>query len=227
MEFFDPTAEIYEDLNRVYRFFNQRLFKGQLTPCLITLRARGRSPGNFLPLRIVHEDGRRSHEIALNPETFGCRNIEHSLSTLAHEMVHHAQFEAGTAGRRSYHNWDFARRMAAIGLSTSTTGAPGGEPVGQQMSQYIVEDGLFALATRELIDSNFRVRWAHRFVSEVEAEWGEDENIRNGKSSIARRRSSPGVSKVKFVCPYCGQAAWGKSSLQIMCCICSERMSAA
>lgn len=227
MEVSDPTVETYDDLNRAYRLFNQRLFNSQLKPCLITLRARGRSMGSFLPLRYEHEDGRRSHEIALNPETFGCLGIEQCLSNLAHEMVHQAQFETGTAGRRGYHNSDFARRMAAIGLPTSTTAKPGGQASGEQVSQHVVEGGLFASAARELVDSNFRAGWTRRFVSEVVEEWVEDENVQNAAHGSGRKRSGQDMSKVKFVCSSCEQAAWGKMSLHVVCGRCSERMSAA
>lgn len=33
-----PTQETYDELQRAYEFFNQRLFESALPPCLITLQ---------------------------------------------------------------------------------------------------------------------------------------------------------------------------------------------
>ncbi len=253
--FADPSFEIYDDLSRAYRIFNQRMFGGQLRPCLITLRARGKVPGYFFPLRFVDRDGRRSHEIALNPKALGHDTMEQCLSSLAHEMVHQAQFDSGTASRRGYHNLDFARRMLEIGLPTSSSGAPGGDLVGDRMSHYTAPDGTFLVVVRELLDANFGARWADRFVPEMHAKWAEDgepmdpyapstrptltnsqEKMVGGLNnpippggeaqSMGKKLGRKDLSKSKFVCPCCQQAAWGKRSLDLVCGKCSEPMAA-
>lgn len=160
----DPTRDLYEDLNRAFRFFNERLFKGQLQPSLITLRATGRTLGYFSQGRFVETGtGKRVNEIAFNPEAFAQRGVEDVLSTLVHEMAHQQQFEDGTASRRAYHNKDFEKKMRAVGLVPSATGLPGGPSVGERMTHYIDIDGPFLRVARELIDSQFRIRWADRF----------------------------------------------------------------
>ncbi len=225
MDCSDPTVETYEDLNRVFRVFNQQLFRAQLTPCLITLRATGRSKGSFHALRFVHDDGRRSHEIALNPEYLGRASIEQCLSTLAHEMVHQAQFEAGTAARRGYHNSDFASRMAAIGLPSSATGLPGGKAVGEHMSHYIEPDGSFERLLSDLCDAGFRGHWARQFAPEVESTWAQG-RADQADAPVPTRTNGRNTNKQKFLCPSCGQAAWGKPALKIVCGVCSESMFA-
>lgn len=167
----DPTVETYTDLNRAFHFFNERLFKGELEPCLITLRASGNSLGYFSPNRFVHADGRRTHEIALNPEAFGYQTIEQSLSTLLHEQVHQWQHQAETMGRRGYHNRDFATRARMVGLVASSTNRPGGADVGEKMGHYIDADGPYLPCVRELLDNKFRARWADRFIKQVCPEW--------------------------------------------------------
>lgn len=175
----EPTLETYDDLNRACRFFNERLFGGVLQSCLITLRARGRYLGYFSENRFVHPDGRRTHEIALNPEQFGYHTLEQCLSTLVHEQVHQWQFQDGTGGRRKYHNKDFARRMEQVGLIASATGKPGGAQTGEHMTHYIAMDGPFLAVVRELVDAGFRARWADRFLEHVSREYieGDDDGI--------------------------------------------------
>lgn len=167
----DPTEETYLELNRAFRVFNQLLFEGKLGPCLITFRARGRTMGYFSPNRYVNADGRRTHEIALNPEYFGTSTLEYTLSVLVHEMVHQAQYEQRTAGRSGYHNKDFAKRMRAVGLVASNTGLPGGQEVGPQMCHYVEPGGRFLEVARTILDEGFRARWADRYVRRRAPQW--------------------------------------------------------
>jgi len=255
-ETLDPTMDTYGDLTRAFEYFNQNLFDGRATPCLITLRASGRSLGYFSPNRFVRPDGRQTHEIALNPEQFGASTIENSLSTLVHEMVHLLQFEQGTAGRKAYHNRAFADEMLRIGLPTSSTGRPGGAVVGEHMSHYIAEDGPFLSFCRQLVDAGFRARWADRFATRPIYEYFPDEPPSSGPAAAPSADSAPTIrapssgkyaggqpslittapdlfkkplptkakatNRVKFVCPSCKDAAWGKPSLSIVCGRCTR-----
>lgn len=162
----DPTRDMYEDLNRAFRFFNTRLFGNTLRPSLITIRATGHTYGYFSAGRFVDtRTGERVNEIAFNPEAFAQNSVEDVLSTLAHEMVHQQQYELKTNSRRAYHNKDFENRMRAIGLVPSATGLPGGPSLGERMSHYVDVDGEFLKAANELVDASFRLRWSDRFVT--------------------------------------------------------------
>ena len=165
-----PTHETYGDLQRAYDHFNQVLFKGQLQACLITLRARS-NLGYFYWDRFQHSDGRRSHEIALNPEEFARHTIEQCLSTLVRMQVLQMQRILRTHSRPGYYNRDFADRMGAIGLGVKNTGTWGGTVTGDKVSHFIMPGGPFSLAARALIDRNFRARWADRFLSHAERDW--------------------------------------------------------
>ncbi|EJR2573450.1 hypothetical protein NYD33_003464 [Salmonella enterica subsp. enterica serovar Anatum] len=48
-----PTQETYDELQRAYEFFNQRLFESALPPCLITLQREKRTYGYFSNGRFV------------------------------------------------------------------------------------------------------------------------------------------------------------------------------
>ena len=165
-----PTQETYGDLQRAYDHFNQVLFEARLQACLITLRARN-NLGYFYWDRFQHSDGRRSHEIALNPEEFARHTIEQCLSTLVRMQVLQIQRIARTHSRPGYYNRDFADRMGAIGLGVKNTGTWGGTVTGDKVSHFIMPGGPFALAARSLVDRNFRARWADRFLSHGERDW--------------------------------------------------------
>ncbi len=96
-------------------------------------------------------------EIAMNPVYFSIRTIKATLSTLVHEMVHQWQFHFGKAGRRGYHNKEWAALMERVGLMPSDTGQPGGRKVGQSMTHYIITGGAFDRACDELLTRNFQL----------------------------------------------------------------------
>lgn len=83
----NPTAKTYAALNRAFDFFNDRLFGGELPPCLVTLQRKNKAYGYFAGGRFGSKDGAEiTDEIALNPSHFKSRTDEQSLSTLVHEM---------------------------------------------------------------------------------------------------------------------------------------------
>jgi hypothetical protein len=127
-----------------------------------------------------------THEIALNPETFGTRTPEQVLSTLAHELAHHYQLHTGTAPRAGYHNVSFAELMQSIGLPVSSTGKPGGKRTGYQMTHWIEQGGRFMQVIAPLLEGGFRARWAERFVHAEHALPPDDvEDDEDGRSSPA------------------------------------------
>lgn len=168
----DPTAETYEDLNRAYHFFNERLFNGRLDPCLITLRAR-QHLGYFSEVRVAKDDPTvaPAHEIALNPEEFAVHTVEQVLSTLVRMQVHQMQHQEKTRGRRGYENSDFADRMRAIGLGVER--ATGNESR-ERMKHHIIPGGLFSRVVAEFLEGGFRARWADRVLTHAGRSWGAD-----------------------------------------------------
>ena len=192
-----------------YEWFNQRLFKGRLPPCLITLQRKARSYGYFANDRFGHrrEAGAFTHELALNPDAFGDRSDKDILSTLVHEMVHCLQ-HCGTPSRQGYHNKEWAREMIAIGLMPSDTGAPGGKQTGQQMSHYIIEGGPFDLAADALLAQGFCLNW------------------QSADPAGQAQKTAKERSKTKFTCPSCGQNAWAKPDPALICGACEEPMEA-
>lgn len=106
--------------------------------------------------------------------------------------------------------------MEAMGLMPSHTGQPGGRKLGQKMADYVMPGGLFETVCKELLASGFRFNFQSvegltlpPAAILAEGEEGERES----------QPKKPRQSKVKYSCP-CGQNAWGKPGLAILCAKC-------
>lgn len=200
-----PTRQTYGELQKAYDFYNRRLFKGELPPCLITLQRKARAYGYFSPDRWndSEDEEQTIDEIALNPQHFADRTDEDVLSTLVHEMVHLWQHHFGEPGRGRYHNKQWALEMDRVGLTPSTTGQPGGARTGDRVSHYIVAAGRFDKATEKLIADGFRISWNDRFFGVAP------------KKPSARQR-------LKYTCPGCEANAWAKPDLSFRCNDCKK-----
>jgi hypothetical protein len=154
-----------------------------------------RSMGYFSFERFVSRDQAKSDEIALNPEYFATRPVEDVLSTLVHEQVHQWQRRFGTPPRRGYHDQEFAAKMEAIGLMPSNTGTPGGKTTGEKMSHYIMANGPFIHACKELLQTSFVIVWYDRFPVQIvrEYEFAADTTVAVASAGASVSTSSSGV----------------------------------
>lgn len=197
----------YQAMQAAYSFYNRELFAGRLPENRVTftLTVHRGAYGYFAPERYAHRSGETAvHEIALNP-AHNWRSDAEVLSTLVHEMTHLEQQLFGKPSRGGYHNKEWAAMMRAVGLMPSDTGAAGGKPTGQRVSHYVVENGEFDSATKDLLAQG----------------WGFD---------LARRQQVTlprGKNKSKYVCRECHQKAWAKPDANLMCGDCEERMECA
>ena len=67
----DLEQTLFRPLNRAFDFFNNRLFRGELPPCLVTLQRKNKAYGYFAGGRFGSKDGAEiTDEIALNPSHF-------------------------------------------------------------------------------------------------------------------------------------------------------------
>jgi hypothetical protein len=82
-----PTVRFYAQLQRAFDHFNQMLFDGRLTPCLITLRSSNRHNGYHHAKRFMNTKGEWLDELGMHPGFMALRSVEEVLSTLVHEMV--------------------------------------------------------------------------------------------------------------------------------------------
>lgn len=210
-----PTEQTYREFQDAYTYLNAKLF-GTLPNCLITMQRHARSFGYFCHNRFVNsrEPNRHTDEIALNPSYFASRTERGVLSTLVHEMAHLWQFHYGKRPRSGYHNRQWADRMIALGLYPSDTGRPGGKETGYHMTHYIVEDGPFDIACRELTAAGFRLSWL-----ENDGMFGSQPPVTT--KLVAGRTDSS--NRWKYTCPKCGLNAWAKPGVSLACGVCTPR----
>jgi predicted SprT family Zn-dependent metalloprotease len=201
-----PTSAQFDAYEKMFAYFNARLFGATLPACLLNFSRRSRTYGFFAAERWERGSDVR-HEISLNPSTLKNRKPIAVASTLVHEMVHLWQHEHGSPSRTGYHNSEWADKMESLGLVPSDTGEPGGARVGQKVTHYIAKGGPFVHAFRAM-PKEFALPWA--------CEEPED-----------RRIKSAAKNKVKYTCPGCGANVWGKPELALSCDECSQPFQAA
>jgi predicted SprT family Zn-dependent metalloprotease len=202
-----PTAITpveYSGLQEAFDHFNKELFGDALPDVFITYQRKAHSAGYFSADRFSARGGELyHHELALNPDAFISQIDRQICQTLGHEMAHVWQHAHGKPAPRGYHNKEWAAKMKAIGLQPSSTGAVGGKETGQHMSDYVVPGGPFEQSFVRLAATGWKLNLesAHRPAA-------------NGTSS----------SKTKFTCGSCGQNAWGKPDLHIVCGLCLAQL---
>lgn len=229
----NPTEEIYDELQTAYDYFNKHLFDGALPFCLITLQREKNTYGYFSSDRFVSLDGEKTDEIAMNPRYFLGADIKEIMSTLVHEMAHAWQHHFGKAGRRGYHNKEWANKMVSIGLIPSDTGKEGGKMTGDKMADYIEIGGKFDQLCDSLLHTDFKIRWSDRFPDKKKIE----EILESGNDEQIKLLENMGISingqlvdtpekpvKNKYTCPECFINAWGKPNLNLFCGECNIRM---
>lgn len=201
------TAKQFGAYSAMFDHFNRTLFGNKLRPVLLNFSRHAGALGFFAPSRWATGDGADvaktdvRHEISLNPAWLRSRPPIDVASTLVHEMVHLWQQDNGTPSRRGYHNEQWAKAMESVGLKPSSTGAPGGDRVGQHMTHYIEEGGRFAKAFARL-PKRCRLPWTC------------DE-----PDPVAKKKAKE-KNKVKYTCPHCEANVWGKPHLAIACLEC-------
>jgi predicted SprT family Zn-dependent metalloprotease len=196
----DPTGDQFGAYRQAFDYFNRALFGDRLPRCILNFSRRGSVYGFFSPERWARGDD-HTHEISLNPDLLH-RPVLESMGTLVHEMVHELQHEFGKPSRRGYHNKEWADMMESIGLMPSNTGHPGGRRTGQRMSHYIIDGGPFDVAFRAM-PPEYQLPWT------------------SGQTPADR---PPRADKVKYQCPMCAIAVWGKAGLHVVCEDCDERL---
>lgn len=221
------TTIQFKTLDDLYRFYNQAIFGGTLSDCIVNMSRHGGAYGFFAANRWRGENEAKKiiHEISINPDFMNREDIEWH-STLVHEMCHLWQEDFGKPSRGGYHNRQWADKMVQVGLMPTDTGEPGGKQTGQYVTHYIIPDGRFEQVFKTLSSEdlqNLRLRYKPTLAAlsakpvrigssggddggEPEVGAGGDDESRSGK-------------RKKYTCG-CGCNVWGKSGLLLKCGLC-------
>lgn len=197
-----PTPEQYGNLQAAYTYFNDTLFNGELSACLLTFgRDVKKCYGYFHANQWANKDDNdiTVHTISLTPMHL-CRPLRDVFGTLVHEMVHLWQEDHGQKkSRTGYHNREWAEKMKEVGLYPSSTGEEGGKETGQKCSHYILDGGAYDQAFKKLPDA-IGLAWL-------------------GVQAPTKLKKK---DKVKYQCPGCDAKVWGKPEMSIRCEECNE-----
>lgn len=228
-----PTIQTYEELQEAYDFLNERLFKGELPQCIITLQREKKTCGYYARDRFVDKDCSPVDEIALNPQHFDLDDIPAILTTLGHQMVHQWQSHFGKWSRSGYHNKQWAAKMEEIGLVPSSTGEENGARTGFKMSAYPDPNGKFTKVVTDLLTTEFTVSWRDRFVEIDDEEIGSEEPVKtpvyksqkNVRDLLDGKTKSKKQTRIKYshVCEDGNTVnVWGAKDLSLTCGICQK-----
>ena len=209
-----PTTQQFTQYQKLYDYYNEQLFGGELPLCLLNLsRKTARVCGHFSRNRWKGKDGTQTHEINLNPVYMAQADDMDICQTLVHEMVHLWQYEFGKPSRAGYHNKEWANKMEAVGLTPSHTGKEGGRKTGQQMSDYATPDGVF-LKVYESMPSELLLPF--KSTERVGGKTFEGGVVVADGAAEGAVAKPPKKNKVKYTCS-CGCNVWGKPKLHIIC----------
>ena len=214
------TSEQYQYLQKIYRFYNTELFLGELPEVLITFSRNNGASGLFQANKWKDKDEKMVHEIAINPESIKERFDVDFHQTLVHEMCHLWQYEFGKPSRSGYHNKEWANKMIEVGLMPTATGSPGGATVGQNMSDYFMEDGKFVLAYKKLQENNYmplEPNNEHLYQKEI----SEDGAVVFTPITAETKGKKNKSNRLKYSCK-CGNNIWGKPNLELYCNVCES-----
>ncbi len=234
----NPTTQTYNELQAAFDYFNRVLFDDTIPRCLITLQREKRTYGYASFKRFIHRnDETLVDEIAMNPAYFAVIPLLEILQTLVHEMVHIWQFHYGKAGRRGYHNKEWANKMESIGLMPSSTGEPGGAKTGEKVADYPIEGGAFLQAAQHFMEQGHGISWLDRYAARPPQNYdGFSSTSSNSHQLTAAPPPHSGIpaavssteavfiypaenrsNRAKYRCPECGIQAWGKPNLKLLC----------
>ena len=237
-----PTLALYTTLQAAFDHFNERLFADRLPHCLLTLRSASRVYGYHHAGRFISPDGKVIDELGMQPGFFTLQPIEAVMSTLVHEMVHHWQNHAGTPSPSNPHNREWADKMVSLGLQPSNTGLPGGKKTGRSMSDYILPEGAFLPACRDLLAQGFALPWLDRHApAKPEALVAHQRALETagvtvemsaapmvslptevaGKPSVWMPPPKKPPTRFRFNCPSCATSAWASGDARILCGVCN------
>lgn len=215
-DFSEPTLLQFGALNEAFKYFNENLFDNKLPlPVLVLCKSLRKSYGSYSYQTWIDNCGNKFDQININPKFLSKSSAKEIYSTLVHEMVHLWQFNFTDKTKNGYHDKQFAQAMLRIGLQTSNTGEIGGKTTGQRMSDYILEDGKFAEAFSKM-PKKFVLPFIHSHFK------GSDNVVTSEVDNIIVNAKN----KVKYRCPSCEMAVWGKSNLKIECMNCKKMLLA-
>ncbi len=210
------TSRLAGQLEKLFRMMNEDFFSGQLEQPVITIQSTPRAYGHYSVAPIWTVNGEeKKHEINIGAGTLD-RDIEYTVATLLHEMVHmydDTVLNVSDCSRQgTYHNKQFKATAERVGL---------------------------------IVTKSDKYGWAHTAPSDVLIEWILNNDIQEiklnrneggiritggnntGNASGQIPGKNPNSHSIKYICPCCGQIARTTKISNLICGDCMEALQIA
>lgn len=208
------TSRLAGQLEKLFRLLNQDFFDGQLETPVITIQSTPRAYGHYSvsPIWSVNGEEHR-HEINIGAGTLD-REIEYTVATLLHEMVHmfndtvlHIQ-DCSRGGM--YHNKQFKATAESVGLIVTKS-----EKYGYAHTA----------------PSDDLVEWILNLnIQEIKLNRNEATGIRvtggnsTGNANGLTTGKSGSTHSIKYTCPLCGNSVRATKKVRVICADCMQLM---
>ena len=192
------TVNQYTLIEFIFDYYNQALFQGQLKYCFIYLKKKGVI--GFISPESINTQKAPAHGSSPNPQDMEWESMEFHIN-FVHYMLHIWQRDYGNPSRNGYHNTDYTQKSEEVGIITSSTGEPGGKRTGQKVFPYHAPGGLFVKSYND---------------------FPKDEIEYLPLPVMGDPANSSKDNKTTYQCPCCGNKAYGKQNILIVCFVCFE-----
>ena len=210
------TSRLAGQLEKLFRMLNDDMFGGQLETPIITIQSSSRSYGlyNVHPIWTVNGEEKR-HEINIAAGTLD-RDIEYTVGTLLHEMVHMYNDTVRNVQDCSrggmYHSKVFKEAAEAVGLIVTRTEKYGWshtEP-SDALIEWILDHDIEEIRINRNEPTGIRVVGGNTAAS-------------GGLTPIG---NNPNSHSRKYLCPCCGNSVRATKQVNVICGDCMETMLA-
>lgn len=210
------TSRLAGQLEKLFRMLNDDMFGGQLETPIITIQSSSRSYGHYSvhPIWTVNGEEKR-HEINIAAGTLD-RDIEYTVGTLLHEMVHMYNDTVRNVQDCSrggmYHSKVFKEAAEAVGLIVTRTEKYGWshtEP-SDALIEWILDHDIEEIRINRNEPTGIRVVGGNTAAS-------------GGLTPIG---SNPNSHSRKYLCPCCGNSVRATKQVNVICGDCMETMLA-
>ncbi|MDE7274638.1 MAG: SprT-like domain-containing protein [Lachnospiraceae bacterium] len=196
----------FEVLNEVY-------FGNALPPVVITIMSSPKTYGHFTTSRVWKAEENHYNEINISAEHLD-RNIEETMATLMHEMVHYYCQLSGindTSKEGRYHNRNFKREAEARGLIISYY-----KYIGYSVTE--PSEGFIEVIQSHGVEKPLDI---NRDGEMIIMGTGNGSGGNNGTDGNGNQTGNKKTSTRKYQCPCCGNSFRATKDLNVLCMDCN------
>ena len=209
------TSRLAGQLEKLFRMMNNDFFGGQLEMPIITIQSTPRAYGHYsvAPIWTVNGEEKR-HEINIGAGTLD-RDIEYTVATLLHEMVHmynDTVLNVQDCSRQgTYHNKQFKSTAESVGLIVTKSERYG-------YAHTAPSDSLLEWIIDHL-DSINEIK-LNRNEGGIRITGGNN----TGNASGQAPGKNPNSHSIKYSCPVCKNSVRATKKVNIICADCMQLM---